>query len=157
MSELYRKVANKQLNIHRLMDEVRAVLPLDRIDAAGFESSDGRTFTPRTDPKVGTRKIQGSAREDITVILAGLDCYFDRTLTGPEEAQLDSLISAHDHTNLTPQQTRRDQDGTHHNRIRTLYVKLRDDVLTPAERTELLLKVTRMVLRMSNEVADEDV
>ncbi len=158
MSELYQKVADKEVNLRRLTEEVRAVLPLERIDAAGFVSDNGgRTFTPRTDPKVGTRKIQGSDREDILVVLAGLDCFFDRGLTGPEEAQLDSLISAHSYTNLTPQQTRQDLDGTHHHRIRVLYVKLRDETLTPAERTELLLAVTRMVLRRSDEVADEDV
>lgn len=157
MTELYQKIANKQVNLQRLIQEIKAVLPLEQINAAGFKAVDSRTYTPRTDPKVGTRQIHGSAKEDILVTLAGLDCTFDRALTGPEEAQLDSLISAHDYTNLTPGQTRRDQDGTYHDRIKVLYVKGRDGVLTPQEREELLLRVTRMVLRRSNEVSDEDV
>ena len=157
MAHLYQKVANKQVNIRRLVQEVKAALPLDGIDAVGFESTGGRIYTPRTDQKVGTRKIQGSAKEDILVTLGGLDCHFSRDLTVPEEAQLDSLISAHDYTKLTPDQIRRDEDFTYHDRIKVLYVKGRDSSLTVAEREELLLKVTRMVLRRSKEVSNEDV
>ena len=104
------KIAAKTFNGSLLLQELTGALPLNSLSWAGFQRQSNRRYEPFAEVSrvVGRSSVAG----DDVALRGELRLSMSRSLTATEDTTLDSLLTAHNATQLNAEQTRQDQDET---------------------------------------------
>jgi hypothetical protein len=107
------KISVKDFNPDRLREQLAAAgagAILDSLGWAGFDRVSDRRYTPKpARTLIGVSVSNGQRIEDFADP-GELRFTFSRDLTPGENDQLDTLLANHDHTQLSAEQVRQDQD-----------------------------------------------
>ncbi len=146
---IVKKTRVKNFNAGLLAQQVLAApLPLTGIGWAGFASGEnGRIYAPAATRRVVGRR-SGSDGEILDFADPGeLRLGFSRDLTAPEDTTLDGLLTAHDSTGVTSDQTRDDQDETELDLLTTAFRNW--NTLTDVQRSNATRLAIRYIVRQA--------
>jgi hypothetical protein len=101
------KISVKDFNSNKLQEEL-AALPLTGISWAGFIRLDDRRHTPF--PEASRVVGRSSSTGDDVALRGELRFISSSSLTAPQNASLDSILSSHNSATLSAEQVREDQD-----------------------------------------------
>ncbi len=142
----------KTINSSLLQVEISAALPMTGISWRGFIRSETNQRWMEPFPEASRRVGRSNGVEDFAN-RGDLRLRFDRDLTGPEDTQLDGILTAHDHTQLTQRQQRQEQDNTDTDILKTRLSEW--DTLNNNQRWNVVRRMLRMIIRLQRR--DEDV
>ncbi|MCK5652550.1 MAG: hypothetical protein KAJ42_14275 [Gemmatimonadetes bacterium] len=143
------KIADKNLNLSLLLDQIRAAgLTQEGLLVAGFEHVGSQRYRPFT-----VRTVIGKSGDVEDFADPGeLRFRFPDPLTGAEDTALDGVLTAHDATQSSSDQQNKqaDQDA-----IAPLVANYRDwATLTDAQKDNNARQVTRLVARLLDSTQD---
>ena len=136
------KVAVKTVNPDLLVEQITASLPLVGVGWAGFERAGPRTMDPFVE---ASRKVGESGGVDDIALRGELRFKFSRALSGPEDTQLDGILSSHTSTDTTSEQNRRVQDEVVLDELITAHQNWQS--LSNPQKFVAMRKVLRYVIR----------
>lgn len=140
------KTVLKNFNRDLLIEEITAALPLVSLQLSGFERISEFIGAPATEPKLVLRRRNpdGTYFEDFAQP-GELRFDFSPDLTPAEDTILDGILSDHDSTGLTAEQTRRNQDTSDLDSLELNYPNY--DAFNNTQRNNFLKTLARVVIR----------
>lgn len=143
LAETYVKIALKDFNAPKLMEELNATgLPITSIGWSGFDRPDPRRYTPKASrTQVGYSSSAGADFADPGEMRIATS----RALTPLEDTNLTGLLTAHFATVLTAEQQRQDQDNADLNQLMVDYGNW--DLLNNTQRFLVLKRALRILIR----------
>lgn len=94
------------INPDRLLDDLKASLPVTLVDLLGYEPETDRKHVVRSSPYIYSRTLN----KDLTAVPGAIHITATSNLTAQEIVDLDGILAAHDYTILSDSQVKEDDD-----------------------------------------------
>lgn len=138
------KTANKNINLSKLMEELTgAGFTSFGITMAGFNQLNDRIYQPNATTKVISTS---TGQPDVTAEPGEFHLKTDAALSGAEDTALDGVLTTHDDTVLTAEQTRQDVDNTDSQLLLNEYENW--DSLDATQKAVAQKRLTRLTVRL---------